>query len=285
MCPVEPPRWGPDLLSKYLHETELNTRITAANLPHIFSLLKELDEAFRTAERAIESDTKHLLPRFLFVRVHSACLAASRLGMGGQAPEAHAVLRTGVELGWYALHIAKDPEGSLRERTWLERNDNEECTRRCKTEFTIARVRSTHEGLDARTAADLRAVYDTLIDFGGHPNPLGTLGMVRPTAAKRQGERAYDVGILRADHLQMRFVLRNVVAVGVGALKILNLIYPEPFARGDLGSLGLIGWLKGSTAVLRPDRAGRRACPQPGPTGPGRPSFRPLAERWKGLHS
>lgn len=225
----EPPEWATDSLSRYFRDAEFNDRASAANYPKVFALLRRTHAALEAAEAAFEkAGPATAVPRFLFVRSHAAYFAGCRLGMSGQLSEAHAVLRVGVEQGWYALHIAKDPAPYSRTEVWLRRNESPEALGRCKSEFTVKNVRGTHEALDAATAADLKALYDDLIDFGAHPNQLGVLAAARN--AKEGAQADYKIGILYAEELSVLFTLRLAVAVALGTLKMVRLVYPERFA-------------------------------------------------------
>lgn len=229
MTEEEPPDWGADSFSSYFRDAEFNNRATAANYPTVFALLQRVHAAFENAEAAVEKDgAARVVPRFLFVRTHSAYLAACRLGMSGQLTEAHAVLRVGLEEAWYGLHIAKDPAPFARAGVWLRRNEGAEALAQCKTEFTVKNVRETHEALDATAAADLKALYDNVIDFGAHPNQLGVLAAVRNS--REENHVDYKVGILYPEQVPVLFTLRLAVAVGIGALKVFRLAYPERFA-------------------------------------------------------
>lgn len=246
----QPPDWGTDSFSRYLRDAEFNDRAAAANYPNVFALLQWVHTAFETAEAVFEKDGPAMLvPRFLFVRSHSAYLAGCRLGMSGQFSEAHAVLRVGVEHAWYALHIAKDPAPFTRADVWLRRNEGAEALARCKAEFTVKNVRDTHDALDAATAAGLKALYEDLIDFGAHPNQLGVLAAARNAP---EGNRVdYTIGILCPEELPVLFTLRLSVAVAIGALKTLRLVYPERFALVglDIQIERLVGELN---AVFKP---------------------------------
>jgi len=162
----------------------------------------------------------------LFVRSHSSFLAACRLAMSGQLPEAYAVMRVGLEQAWYSLHIEKDPTPPSRLEVWLRRNENPQALALCKREFTVKRVSSTHEALDPAAAADLKAIYEDLIDFGAHPNQLGVLA----AAHSKKGKSAeYSIGILYPEEVPVLLSLKMAAAVGIGALKVLGLVYPERF--------------------------------------------------------
>ncbi len=144
--------------------------------------------------------------------------------MSGQLPESYAVLRNGIEQAWYALHIAQNPPAA---EIWLRRNDSDNDKKSCKSEFTIANVRSTHERLDAATSKDMNQIYETLIDYGAHPNMRGVLTTLSKTETPDQ--QKFNVGILFAEPMTMAFALRMAAIVAIGALKVCRLMYPERF--------------------------------------------------------
>src|SRR5258708_4204579 len=170
---AEPPDWGADSLSaRYFKNAEYNDRATAANYPDVFAFLKRIHAGFERIEAAIENDggAVRIVPRFLLVRTHSTFLGASRLAMSGQISEAQALNRTVIEQAWYALHIAKDPAGWPRAEIWLRRNESDAAENACKTEFTVAKVRHTHDSLDSDTAQSLHSLYKQTVNFGAQPN-------------------------------------------------------------------------------------------------------------------
>jgi hypothetical protein len=240
MSDVAPPEWGDDPFSRYFKMAEYNDRASAANYPAVFELLRRTNAVLETAEGLVHRDGRAILliPRFLQVRVRSAFLAASRLALSGQLVEAHAVLRQAIEEAWYALHIATEPDPPAlasgepsrmaRWEIWMRRTDDSTAKRRCKDEFTVKNVRSSHERIDPATAAELYSIYETLIDFGAHPNEQGLFAAM--TKQENDREIEYQIGILAPHELPLMFTLRLAVAVAVGALKIFQKIYPERFA-------------------------------------------------------
>jgi len=225
----EPPNWNGDSFSRYLRDAEFNDRATAANYPKVFGLLRRAHAAFEAAEAAFEKDGAATgVPRFLFVRSHSAYLAACRLGMSGQLTEALAVLRVAIECAWYGLHIAKDPTPYTRTEIWLRRNESASTLATCNAEFTVKNVSETHKALDASTEAELRATYGGLIDFGAHPNQFGVLATTQKGGTQNKGD--YKVGILYPSEVPVLFTLRQCVAVAARVLSMIGLVYPERFA-------------------------------------------------------
>jgi hypothetical protein len=221
------PEWGNDPLSVFFKDAEYNNRVTALNLPAVYELLQRVHTLFKQFEEVIEKDHREefLVPRFLMVRTHSCFLAGLRLAMSGQGSEAFPVLRSAVECTWYALHIAKDPKGTERAEIWLRRNEDAIAKSRCKSEFTVAKLRQTHDALDPNTAKDLPGIYEDLIDFGAHPNQFGVMTAMRKSGGEKQV--GFSIGILHAKPLSIVLALRMAVAVAIGALKTFQLVFPE----------------------------------------------------------
>jgi tetratricopeptide (TPR) repeat protein len=228
MTDQEIPRWEDDPLSEFFANAEYNDRATSLNYPNVYAVLQRTHEAFTAFEKILENDgdPARLIPRFLIVRAHASFLAATRLAMSGELPEAYAVLRLALEQTWYALHIAKDPAPTRRAEIWLSRNTDDAAKTACKQEFTVRNVRTTHEQLDPDTAGQLQALYEAMIDFGAHPNQLGTLA----AALKGHEDAAqitYGIGILHPVKIPQMATIRLAIAVAVGTLKVAQLIYPE----------------------------------------------------------
>lgn len=230
MTEKKPPEWGNDQLSVFFKDAEYNNRVTALNLPSVYELLQRVHILFKQFEEVIEKDNREefLVPRFLMVRTHSSFLAGLRLAMSGQVSEAFPVLRSAVECTWYSLHIAKDPNGTERAEMWLRRNEDAVSKSRCKSEFTVAKLRQTHDALDPNTAKDLHEIYEDLIDFGAHPNQFGVMTAMRKSGGEKQID--FSVGILHAEPLTIVLGLRMAVGVAIGALKTFQLVFPERFA-------------------------------------------------------
>jgi hypothetical protein len=234
MTEKKAPEWGNDPLSVFFKDAEYNNRITALNLPKVYELLQRVHNLFKEFEDVIGNDTREefLVPRFLMVRTHFSYLAGLRLAMSGQVSEAFPILRSAVECTWYALHIAKDPKGTERSEIWLRRNEDAVAKSRCKSEFTITKLRQTHEAFDTSTAKDLHRIYEDLIDFGAHPNQFGVMMAMRKSG---DGKRLdFGVGILHAERLRIVLALRMAVGVALGAFKAFELVFPERFSIASI---------------------------------------------------
>lgn len=147
--------------------------------------------------------------------------------MSGQFPESYAILRVGIEQAWYALHIAKDPHPPERVTVWLRRNDDQSSKSRCKNEFTVQNVRSTHESIDSVTAKQLHELYEKMIDYGAHPNQISLFAAM--SESETEQETTFTLGILFREPVPILATLQMAVAVAVGALEVFHRVFPERF--------------------------------------------------------
>jgi hypothetical protein len=221
------PPWENDPLSSLFANAAFNERAASINFPEVYSLLKQIHSIYSCVEAAIKSDDRdeRLLPRILLMRSFSAFFAAVRLTMSGQVFEAAPVLRVAIEQTWYALHVASDPQPPKRGTIWLKRHSTTSGRTRCKTEFSIANVSKTHEGLDAPSARILKQLYEDTVDFGGHPNERGVLASLQ---REETGDTTtYRIGVLNPDPLLANVTLKTAVQVAISTLKVSQFIMPE----------------------------------------------------------
>lgn len=223
------PPWGQDALSTLFQTAEYNDRVTSLKFPNVYSLLQRIDAAFRHVGEAVEKDSRQelLIPRLMIARTRSSFFASIRLSMSGQVAESYPVLRAGIEQAWYALHIAKDPNPPERVTVWVQRNDDESLRSKCKNEFQIRKVRSTHQSFDSTTAEQLHELYERVIDLGAHPNQQGVLTSMN--LSETEEEITYQVGLLAPKVIPVLFALKTTVEVAIGMLKVYQLIFPERF--------------------------------------------------------
>jgi hypothetical protein len=195
----------------------------------VYALLQRVHVAYLRLVEAIENDHQEhvLVSRLLMCREHSSFLAAVRLAISGQVYESSAVLRCAIEQAWYALHIAKDPAPPNRAKVWLQRNQSNAAKSICKNEFTVTKVRSTHESIDSKTASHLQERYELMIDFGAHPNQFGVASSLRRKPEEEQP--TYDSRVMAVDTVPVMFALRMAVEIALDGLKVFQLIYPERF--------------------------------------------------------
>lgn len=228
--PDQLPPWGDDSLSsQFFAQAHFNERAASLNYPDMYKLLQHVNATFLAASEAVEKDSSEhlLLPRLFVVRTRAAFLGATRLAMAGETPEAFPVLRLAIELAWYGLHIAKDPNPPQRARTWLKRGDDEKSTKACEQEFKITNVRASHEAIDAIGATNTHRLYKNMIDMGAHPNQLGLFSAISNDTQGKQ--TTFQVGILYPLKFPLLATLGMAVSVAHDVLQTFQLVFPERF--------------------------------------------------------
>ena len=125
-----------------------------------------------------------------------------------------------------------DPLGPDRGTIWLCRNDDAEAKKRCRNEFTVRKVRQTHEEQEAADARELHKVYETLIDCGAHPNPFGVMTALSKIETDNQID--YSVDILNPKREPALHALKMAVTTAIGALKTFQLVFPKRFTDAGL---------------------------------------------------
>jgi hypothetical protein len=226
----ELPKWPDGGLAKVLAAAEFNIRGAFCNMPDVYNALEEMHLTSAETLKALEKDNRDefLMPRILFARIHSASIAAVRLIAAGQVPEVWPLIRTMIEQAWYAIYIGLDPNPGQRAEIWFRRNDDDSAKAKCRTEFTIGKVRDAHEKVDAPTAKELHRLYESAIDLGAHPNQLGVmLGLGKTT--KTRDSHTYDVGVMDPNPFMVAFAASVLIAVSIGTLKVFQSMFPERF--------------------------------------------------------
>lgn len=123
-----------------------------------------------------KTSTKEVVSSLLVFNTHSFYLSAINLTLSGQASSVYPLLRVAYENATYALMIHDNIE--LAE-TWSNRNTNEESNKKNKTAFSpaIKKLKKKLEEYDKNSndgnyAEYIIELYDALIDYGAHPNPI-----------------------------------------------------------------------------------------------------------------
>jgi hypothetical protein len=144
--------------------------------------------------------------------------------MATQLAETFVLIRAALEAAAYALHIDRNPK--LAE-IWLRRHDDAQTKQAAKSEFTIARVRSTLCKADRGADDAFGGLYELSIDFGGHPNEKSVT--VSTSYEKVEGGTAYKHFYVTDDEKRIDFVMRSVAQAGVCALVILQNVFSARF--------------------------------------------------------
>jgi len=163
-----------------------------------------------------------LHPMQFLLRAHSAFRASSVLVMSGQVYEAQATLRLCLEHASYGFYIGDDDE---RWRRWMSRHDSDTGRKAVRNEFTATKIQASLAGAAPKIGAAFSTLYEGVIDFGAHPNELG---FSVSTFVQHEDDRVhFNTIYLHADGLPLDLGIKTTARIGLCALMIARLIYPE----------------------------------------------------------
>lgn len=216
-----PPGWAQDTLSFYLEELRGNQWATFHNKrPEVRDLIA-IDNLFVRLLVGVK-DPKPMMPATFLPRAHSAYRAAISMVLGGQLYEAQAILRLCLEHASYGFFIGGD---QARWTRWMKRNDSATAKDKVRKEFSPGAILHTLKQTDAGIAGNFEKLYERLIDFGAHPNEAG---FSMSTLLSRNGNETHISSVyLHGDGAPLDFALKTTAQVGLCALQIAYLVYPE----------------------------------------------------------
>lgn len=144
------------------------------------------------------------------------------MAMAGQVVEVYALLRLSLESAAYGFYINKD---NARAELWLRRHDGVADKKKVRSEFQQKKIED-HIVATAPVLADIfKTLYERTIDYGAHPNERGfsTNSMIVEEEEQTEFLQIY----LQGDGVQLDLALKTTGQVGIWALSIFQLIYPE----------------------------------------------------------
>lgn len=220
---VAPPNWGHDPITAYFDTARINAYATFVNWTQEFSLLRDIDGAFRLAVQKGPRDGQELTS-ILSLRSHAAYMAAILLALGGAIADIPMLLRGSLESALYGLHVDRNPAAG---EVWLRRLDSSDAKQATRAEFSMARLWKTLTAVDQAKCARVQSAYEGTIEFGAHPN-IGAFSStlkldLRPAVS--QIEHSY----LCADALSRTAGFVMTADIGLCDLLIWEAVYPASF--------------------------------------------------------
>ncbi|MER9064853.1 hypothetical protein [Mesorhizobium sp. M0698] len=218
-----PDGWGQDSLTDYFDSFRGNQFATFDNKRPAVADLIRIDGLFvRFLHGA--TNPRPFVPMTFMLRAHAAYRAAAGAVLAGQLYEAQAMLRLCLEHAAYGFYIGAD---KVRWQRWMNRNDSAAAKHAVRDDFTHNRIRKHIKAAAATIGGQFERLYETLIDFGAHPNEQG---FSINSAIRKDGENVhFDTIYLQADGMPLDMGLKMTGQVGLWALHIMQLIYAERF--------------------------------------------------------
>jgi hypothetical protein len=218
-----PDLWERGSLFPFIEDCWGNSVAVVGNKNVIAQRLTAIDEIFEEVHRILKpSGAAQLVPSFLLLRSFSAFRASVMVGLA-LPTDSYPIQRSCLENAGYAHLISTTPELSER---WLNRDDDPSS----KSRFTNRAVREGIAASDDKLAVIYQDLYERTIDFGAHPNEKSvTIGLVKGSLDTGNAQFV----MLGGDGLALDHGLRTCAQVGICALKVLDLVFSELFAKID----------------------------------------------------
>lgn len=199
-----------DILSFY-ELSEKNFKEVIGSSSEIVSKVKAIDDVFDTLIDNISTD-EFLLQPFFLVRSHSLFRSSARIGLGGQLPDAYVLLRAVLENALYAWYLARHPDLN---KVWLSRMDGGTQKKQMKKNFQFKPILTALSEEDKLIGEKISTLYDSLIDFGAHPNAFGVIGGTEILRSKKGLH--INLQYLYGNGDFFKLFLKDLPRVGIGA--------------------------------------------------------------------
>jgi len=218
-----PPHWSDDSLSEFLKCAFDNTLATFVHKTEAFELLKQVDDCFMIIGSNLNNPT-NLVCGILLLRSHSAFRAGCRLAMSGQAADAFPSLRACLEFALYAIHIQRKSLSTV----WLNRHENADSHKKSKSEFQMTKVMGSLQSKSIAQHKIIKELYERTIDFGAHPNERSVTSNMTIEGDEKRKELKQIY--LHNDSLALDHIMKTTAQVGLGSLRMFELIFSERMA-------------------------------------------------------
>jgi hypothetical protein len=222
-----PPNWGKDSITDFFDWARNNEFSTFHNMKKMFSRLILINNLFSEA-RDYMANSKDWFPLLLFLKSHSAFLAAARLASSGQMAETFMVLRGALESALYGFYIFKN---SNYAEIWIKRHESDESLNKMKETFSIGKTLNELGKTKQPLEKIVRSLYERTIDYGAHPNPNSLLTILQHNSKTKEKTTTdeFKVEYLTGNQLTIALCLKTTAQVGIACLKILQLVMSERF--------------------------------------------------------
>jgi len=230
MIEQKPPGWDKDDITSFLEQAQKNSYATFHRLRDLFRRLIDINKIFLKAIDYM-GNSKEWFAFLFFLKTHSAFLAAIRLAIATEIPEAYMVLRGTLENSLYGWYLHKNK--SLTD-VWLKRHDSEASMKEVKKKFHVRAILDLLKKNHNRLGRMANVLYERCIDFGAHPNERSLSASLKIT--EEQKGIKFDLTYLTDSTVAIKLCLKTCAQIGVLCLKILQSIMPERFAITGLDS-------------------------------------------------
>lgn len=228
-----PAGWRASTLFFHIEESWSNTIASFHSMPAIASKLDHIDRLFAEFGGKGLNNPPDFFAAVMFIK----CQSAFRIGAGlafATPTESYCVMRSALEYAGYAVLCHATP--GLAE-TWFRRDDTPASLAKVRSSFSHGKVRAAIAASDRKMAERYDLLYNEAVSWGAHPNEKALTSGAE--MERGDAERRVIVVTLPAGGNSIKLATRRCAQIGVSALEMFELVFPERF--GLLGiSEGLL---------------------------------------------
>jgi hypothetical protein len=165
----------------------------------------------------------------LLANAYSLFLSAVRIALSGQSPPVYAVLRACLESALYAVIAAQSP---MNRKIWLDRSER---VNACRNLFKKGKAKEYLDKVDPNLSNFVTQLYDSMIDFGAHPNSRSVLNHLS-FEARHEGQAVTLAILHNADSRSILQAFAACFETGVCILYLAHHALPEFPPAGEAHS-------------------------------------------------
>ena len=220
--------WDSLALGQILDSADECRRVSRQSFPDWLSLFEEIVVSHRgiMASGLVQGDPDELaVPVALVKCSFEYFTAAIDVGLSGEVPACFGLQRLCVESVVYAYTIMRRPELS---DVWLMRDDTPENKKSFRKEFQITGLIDALPDSGLVPRAEVEEMYDSTIDYGGHPNRDAVLA-----SAMRWGSKKRQPGgaeLFEFEELPLLLALKTIALTGYCMVCLEEMMFNVPLA-------------------------------------------------------
>lgn len=224
----EPENWRKDELTNFISEAYLNVKKTFANEEALGKRIIDLAElTFFVIKNLRHSDTpENAFANLFFMRSHSLLLSSIRLGMSGQFPEAHAMLKGALVHALQGIHVSGEAENIL---IFLRQDTSAQNAARMKSSFRRHNLFESLRKKSQKVEKYAQALLSLAESWGEPGKAFELFGNV-----VFHSDEEWSVMTMGNSDKHYVFCLKQIARTQVCFLLMVQTIYPERFKLLDV---------------------------------------------------
>ncbi len=164
-----PQNWGGDFLSSFQQtafQNEISSFFYESKWVKIINdIANMLSHISQTVLHCINENNE--TPVLLTISSFNHYLAAARLTISGHCLPSYPIIRSSIEFSMYSWYLNNNPQAVAQ---WHNKPTEKKAMRKWSQKFSFTAINTTLSIKDSDFSRWAEYIYQTAIDFGGHPN-------------------------------------------------------------------------------------------------------------------